>query len=127
MSDKIEFIKAFRARATRLNTYRIAGRWMRLREEVPTLTAKEAAAWADLGYLPEEAATQIRAGISAATATEMERHAEEQAGGPEALAAMRIAELVVQPGWYGPDDALAVQDPEDPNHEILMLREDLDE
>lgn len=126
MSDRIAFIKAFRTAATRLDTYAIAGRWMRLAEEIPALTAEEAAAWADLGYLPEEAAAQIHSGITAAAADEMEDHAEEQAGGPEALAAMRIAEMLAQPGWSGPDDAVSVEDPADPDHEIVMLREDLD-
>jgi hypothetical protein len=125
MSGKIEFIKAFRDAASQLDTYAVAGRWMRLHEELPALTAQEAAAWADLGYLPEEAEPQIRSGITAAAAAEMEDHAERQAGGPEALAAMRVAELLAADGMLGPDDAVSVQDPTDPGREIVMLREDL--
>lgn len=126
MNGKVAFITEFRALATQLNTYVIAGRWMRLREEVPTLTAQEAAAWAGLGYLPEEAESQIRAGITAATAREMENHAEEQAGGREALAAIRIGELLGSGALLGPDDVVVVQDPDDPRREIIALREDLD-
>ena len=126
MAGKIQFIEEFRATAHQLRTYAIAGRWVRLRDEVPTLTAQEAAAWADLGYLPEEAADQVRDGVTAAMAREMEDHAEERAGGPEALAAMRVAELLAQDGMYGPDDAVTVQDPADPRREIVMLRDDLD-
>lgn len=122
MDGKVEFIKAFRATARQLNTHPIAGRWMRLREEIPTLTADEAAAWANLGYLPEEAEPQIRDGITAAAAREMEDHAAEQAGGPEALAAMRIAELLGSGAMLGPDDVTVVRDPFDPNREIIALR-----
>jgi hypothetical protein len=126
VNGKIDFIIEFRVLATQLNTYAIAGRWMRLREEVPTLTAQEAAAWAGLGYLPEEAESQIRAGITAATAREMEDHAEEQAGGKETLAAMRIAELLGSGALLSLDDVVVVQDPDDPCREIIALREDLD-
>lgn len=126
MAGKIEFIEEFRVAARQLNSYVIAGQWVRLRDEMPGLTAQEAAAWANLGYLPEEAAGQIRSGIPAAMARELEDHAERQAGGPEALAAMRIAEFVAQDGVYGPDDATSVQDPTDAYREIVMLREELD-
>lgn len=121
---KIQFMDEFRAAATQLHTYAIAGQWMRLREEVPTLTAREAAAWADLGMLPEEAAPQIRAGITAAAAGEMEDYAEQQAGGPEALAAMRIAEILAQDGMLGPDDVTTIVDPLDPRQEIVVLPQD---
>ena len=129
MAGKIQFIEEFRATAHQLRTYAIAGRWVRLRDEVPTLTAQEAAAWADLGYLPEDTWSlqqQVDYGVTAAMAREMEDHAEERAGGPEALAAMRVAELLAQDGMYGPDDAVTVQDPADPRREIVMLRDDLD-
>lgn len=127
MDGKIEFINAYRAAANQLRTHAIAGRWMRLRDEVPALTAEEAAGWANLGYLPEEAEPQIRDGITAAAAREMEDHAEQQAGGGEALAAMRVAELLGSGALLGPDDVVIVQDPEDPRRELIALREETDD
>lgn len=126
MDGKIAFIQEYRRLATQLRDHVIAGRWMRLREDIPTLTAQEAAAWADLGYYPEEAAPQIRAGITAAQAREMETYAEVQAGGSEALAAMRVAELLGSGALLGPDDVITVQDPDDPRREIIALRNELD-
>lgn len=130
MDGKIEWIKEYRRLATQMTDYRIAGNWMRLAEALEgagiVLTAAEAARWADRGYLPEEAGQLILDGITAEQQGEMEDHAAEQVGGPEALAAMRIAELLAQPGMYGPDDVVTVQDPIDPEREIIMLREDLD-
>lgn len=39
---------------------------------------------------------------------------------------MRVAELLGSGALLGPDDVVTVQDPEDPNRAIIMLREDLD-
>lgn len=119
MDGKIAFIQEFRATATHLRTYEITGKWLTLRDEIgPALTAAEAAAWADLGYRPEEAAPQIRSGITAAMANEMEDHAEEQAGGKDELAGQRIAELI-NGGALTPADVIV--DPTDPGNEIVVL------
>jgi hypothetical protein len=98
MSGKIRFITDYRAAATQLTDYRIAGDWMRLawtlRDSGVDLTPTEAAAWADLGMLPEEAGQLILDGVTAQRYAEMEQHAEQQAGGPEAYAAQRIRQLL---------------------------------
>lgn len=129
MNGKIAFVQEYRRLATQMTDHRIAGNWMRLAEALEgagiELTAAEAARWAGRGYLPEEAGPLILSGISAEQQGEMEDHAAEQVGGPAALAAGRIAELLAQDGMYGPDDAVVVQDPTDPDREIIMLREDL--
>ncbi len=64
-SPSIDFIRKFRATATQLNGYLVAGDWMRLSEEIG-FTAELAAEWADLGYMPAEAAPKIRAGVTPA-------------------------------------------------------------
>lgn len=96
---KIEFISEYRRLATQMTDHRIAGNWARLAEALEVsgikLTASEAARWAGRGYLPEEAGPLILDGITADRAGEMEDYAIERAGGPEALTAMRIAELRV--------------------------------
>ncbi|WP_229398096.1 hypothetical protein [Micromonospora okii] len=96
---------------------RIARRWME--SGVP---APEAAAWANLGFLPEEAAPLIADGITADTVEETERHAAQAVGGPEALAALRVAELTGTGALVGPDDLIRVVDPLDPTREIITVR-----
>ncbi len=97
VSDKIAFIREFRDAARQLRDFSIAGDWMRLawalRDNGIDLTAVDAAAWADLGFRPAEAAPLIASGISPATYREMEDHAEQQAGGTDAHAAERIAQM----------------------------------
>ncbi|WP_433067249.1 hypothetical protein [Dactylosporangium sp. CS-033363] len=121
MTAMIPFVKAYLAAATQLRTHPIAGRWARLAQTIPTLTPQEAADWAALGFLPEEAEAQIRSGITAAAYAELEDHAEQQAGGPEALAALRIAEFLAAVGVLGPDDVVTITDPIDPGNEIVIL------
>lgn len=121
MSSKIAFIKAYRAAATQLGTYAIAGDWMRLAEQIPTLTAIEAAAWADLGFYPAEAEAHIRNHVTAAEFKAAEAEAERRAGGKDELAALRIAALLAQPGWIGPGDVITIVDPFDAGNEIVVL------
>jgi len=74
----------------------------------------EAARWANLGFTPAEAAPHIAAGLTAATYDEMERHAEEQAGGVDELAAQRVRQ------WLDNGELkIGVQDPFDPSRTIL--------
>ncbi|MGI5215097.1 hypothetical protein [Plantactinospora sp. CA-290183] len=64
-----------------------SARWWKLSLRHPEVTAPIAAIWARLGYLPEEAGPLIADGITPATAREMERHAVQEAGGRDELAA----------------------------------------
>lgn len=125
--QKIEFIKEYKALAAKLNTYPIAGNWMRLAVALEAagvaLTAAEAAKWAGHGYLPEEAGPLILDGITADRQAELEQHAADQVGGHEALAAMRIAELHAA-GVLSPDDVVTVVDPFD-GRELIVPRDDL--
>lgn len=127
----IEFAKAFRTAASQLNTYALAGDWMRLAQRFEAdgveLTAAQAAAWASQGFYPGEAESMIRDGVTPEMHREMEAHAEEQAGGPDNLAAMRIAELLGSGAFLGPDDVISVLDPTNPTVEIIVPREDIDE
>ncbi|MFI7608852.1 hypothetical protein ACIBTV_27580 [Micromonospora sp. NPDC049366] len=61
------YVRDFAARATQLNSYKIGGEWWKMR--VP---AEVAAEWADLGYLPEEAAPLITSGITPAMVRDAE-------------------------------------------------------
>lgn len=130
MNGKIAFINEYRRLATQMTHYVIAGNWMRLAEALETsgitLTAAEAARWAGRGFLPEEAGQLILDGITVDQHIEMEEYAAEQVGGHEALAAIRIAELLGSGALLGPDDVVTVQDPTDPSREIVMPRENLD-
>lgn len=122
------FIPTYRTTATRLRDPRTAGDWWRLHRALDAdgieLTAEQAAGWADQGCLPAEAEPMIRQGITSATYAEMEDHAERQAGGPEALSALRVADLLGSGAFIGPDDVHVVADPFDPNIEIISPRED---
>lgn len=62
------YIREFRSAATQLNTSRIGGQWWKLR-----VAASDAAEWANLGYLPEDAAPLIRDGITAEMVRDVER------------------------------------------------------
>ncbi|MEU7591183.1 hypothetical protein AB0A95_33425 [Micromonospora sp. NPDC049230] len=74
------YIGEFRALSRQLNTSVIGGRWWKLRVD-----AAAAAAWANLGYLPEEAAPLIADGITPETVLD----AETSAGRPTAAAVIR--------------------------------------
>jgi hypothetical protein len=55
----------YMALAEQLATYRLAREWM-----TAGVSARDAAAWASLGYLPSEAAPLIAQGITPATVKE---------------------------------------------------------
>lgn len=116
-----DWYATFTAQATQLNAKMLAAKW-----RLMDVTAQDAAAWANLGFTPDEARSVIADGITPPQYREMEDHAEVQAGGSEALAAMRIAELLGSGALLGPDDVVTVQDPLDPNRELIMLRDELD-
>ncbi|TDC00779.1 hypothetical protein E1091_04200 [Micromonospora fluostatini] len=102
----------------RFRTYRIAREWMEA-----GVAPEDATAWADLGYLPQEAAPLIADGVTAATAGELERHAEETAGGSEALREQRIQQMVDAGELLDPARVIRVQDPNDPTREIIAVRD----
>lgn len=74
------YIGEFRAASRQLNTSVIGGRWWKLRVDAQT-----AGDWANLGYLPEEAAPLIADGITPAMVVD----AETPAGGVTAVAVIR--------------------------------------
>lgn len=123
--QKIPFIHAFRAAASQLNGYRIAGEWMRLAEALQadgiTLTAADAARWADAGYLPGEAVALILDGVSAEQATELDDLGTDVAGGSEVRAAQRIDELVRAGVLVDPRLVRQRQDPDDPERTIVEI------
>jgi hypothetical protein len=120
---KINFIKSFRASASQLNSYSIAGDWMRLAVQLDaagsTLTAADAALWADAGYLPGEAAPLIADGVTPQQAAELDELATNIAGGPEAQAMQRIDELVRDGVLVDPSQVRWREDPRDPLHVIV--------
>lgn len=61
------YVREFAEQARQLNSYKIGGGWWKLR--IPAATAAE---WANLGYLPEEAAPLIADGITPATVRDAE-------------------------------------------------------
>ncbi len=130
MSDKIAWMTTYRAAATQLRTHMIAGNWMRLawalRDAGITLTPDEAARWANLGFLPEEAGQLILDGMTADRYAEMETHTEQQAGGGHALAAQRIRDLLASGLLLSEDQVIRIPDPTNPTEEIIMARDDVD-
>lgn len=88
MNGKVKFIQEFRDTAHQLRDYTTAGNWMRLAEALETagvtLTAADAAAWADRGYLPEEAGQYILDGANPDMAGAASDAAVAADGGPEA-------------------------------------------
>ncbi|MFF3857098.1 hypothetical protein [Micromonospora sp. NPDC002575] len=132
--DKLSALRIYSAvylaQAAQLATLLVARQWM---ETMPFRTATQedleqharmAAAWASRGYMPKEAAPLIADGITAATVGEMEDHAADSVGGHEALAALRAAELIGTGQLIGPDRLIRVQDPVDPTHEIITIRDE---
>lgn len=86
------YVREFAAQARQLNSYRIGGQWWKLR--VP---AEVAAEWANLGYLPEEAAPLIADGITPA----MVRDVESPAGEVTAVAVIRQMYATILPRFGG--------------------------
>lgn len=90
--------RTYYQQARQLNTITLATEWHRLSHQLATeditLTVEQAAAWASRGYLPTEAEPLIRSGVTPEMDNELERHAEEQAGGPEAHLRSRLMDLV---------------------------------
>jgi len=93
MSEKIAaawaWKKAYIATASRFTEPYLVGQW---RDDLG-LTPEEAAAWANLGFLPEEAAPMIRQAITATSYAEAYDAEVAAAGGPEEHLRQRIVEL----------------------------------
>jgi hypothetical protein len=115
---------AYRAATTQFRTPEIAGQWWKLSLRYPQVTATAAASWARLGYLPHEAAPLIADGITPAMAREMEHHAEQAAGGPDALRDQRVQQMVDLGEIVDPATVVRVQDPTDPTREIITIRDE---
>jgi hypothetical protein len=113
------FSQPFQAEVRQLVTPAIAVDWFLL-----GVSGEDAAAWANLGFMPAEAAATIRSGITPQQYREMEDHAEAQAGGSDALAALRITELHAS-GVLSRDDVVTVQDPFDPGVELIAPRDEV--
>lgn len=65
MSVRAEYFRIFRQHATQLNGYPQALDWYRIDVgHADGVTAEDAAAWANAGYLAEEAAPLIQQGIT---------------------------------------------------------------
>jgi hypothetical protein len=93
------YAETYMAAATQLATYRIARQWMEA-----GIPAQDAAAWANLGYLPAEAAKLIAQGIGPQMADAVDEAAEAADGGPDGhlrAGVLRLAEqmpgLIIDP------------------------------
>lgn len=118
------FFQDYRSRTTQLADLDTACRWWRLSLTRREVTAPVAASWARLGYMPEEAEPLIADGITPEAVREIERHAEDAAGGPDELAAQRIAQMISLGEIIDPAQIIRVQDPTDPTREIIAVRDD---
>jgi hypothetical protein len=80
----IAFIRAYLAAAHQLATRQIARDWHILAERLAgqgiTVTAQDAAGWADLGYMPGEAEPEILRGLTAREVRDRELHEARAAG-----------------------------------------------
>lgn len=123
---KLEFIADLHRAAPRIGLT-VVGNWMRLAAALEdagvTLTPEQAGQWDLQGFLPEEAGPLILSGITPERQAELERHEAEQAGGADALLDRRILGILAQAGWYGPGDVVRVQDPLNPDVEIIVPRD----
>lgn len=121
-----QFLAAFQRDARQLCTPQLAVDWWLLRRSLRApFDGGEAAAWANLGFYPAEAEPHIAAGMTAATYREMEDHAEQRAGGGDALAAERVARMLECGELVGEADVVRIPDPVDPSQEIVVHRDDL--
>jgi hypothetical protein len=102
------YAEEYMAAATHLATYRRAREWMEA-----GVSAETAAAWANLGYLPAEAAPLIAAGVTPQMAGEMDRLADDIAGSPEERAAQLIDRLVAEGVLVDPKRVRRAQLPDD--------------
>lgn len=91
------YVKEYRQHAKQLNSFKTGGQWWKLRPAGNPVPAVDAAEWANLGYLPEEAAPLIADGITPA----MVRDAETPARGVTAVAVVRQMYATILP-MYGP-------------------------
>lgn len=102
------FVRAYRERATQLGTLLLAVEWHALSHTLAgeniTLTAERAAAWASRGYRPDEAVSRIRAGVTPELDGDLERHAEDMAGGRVAHLRSRLIDMVDDGTLVLPDE-----------------------
>lgn len=112
--------EVFLAEAHQLDQPALGAQWYQM-----GVAAADAAAWANLGFYPDEAQPHIAAGITPAMYRETEDHAEEQAGGEDALAAQRIAQMFDSGELVREDQVIRIPDPTDPGQEIIVLRDNL--
>jgi hypothetical protein len=82
------YVEEFRATARQLNSHRYAREWMEA--GVP---AADAAAWANLGYMPDEAEALIAAGRTPDQVAVTEAAEEAVAGGRDELLRHRLRNL----------------------------------
>ncbi|MFG1872098.1 hypothetical protein [Micromonospora arborensis] len=115
------YVHEFASKATQLNDYRTGGRWWKLR-----VSADVAAAWANLGYLPERAAPLIAKGVTPETAGELNQVAQDIAGGPEQRAMQVVDGLVADGVVVDPIRVRQAQDPNDPQHTIVHITREED-
>jgi len=123
---KIDFIHEFRTQAGQLNSYAIAGDWMRLTETLAadgiTLTAADAARWATAGRLPAEAEPLIRDRVTPESAAELDDLATDIAGGSDERAAQIIDDMVRDGVLVDPALVRWREDPDDPDRIIVDVR-----
>lgn len=105
------YVKEYRESASQLNTYAIGGRWYRT--GVP---AAEAARWANLGYLPEEALAEIAQGMTVEMAQAGNEAEFAAADGGREEQAMRVIDGLVTDGTLiDPRYVTMSPDPDDPD------------
>jgi hypothetical protein len=110
----------FLAEARQLDQPALGVQWFKM-----GVSASDAAAWANLGFYPDEAAPLIADGTTPQMQREIEDHAEAQASGPDALAAQRVAHMIETGLLVREDQVIRIPDPTDPDVEIIVVRDDL--
>lgn len=92
------WVRTYRQHATQLGTLLLAVEWHKLSNTLAseniTLTAEQAAAWASRGYQSDEAVPLIRSGVTPELDGDLERHAEDMAGGRVAHLRSRLIDMV---------------------------------